>query len=141
MARAEEAYENYHLSKRTDWMERYKWPVYCFVAVAFWNMVGAGLLGFLINPPISLYFVQGLNTTLAHGHGALFGVYGMLGIGLMLFCLQSANRKTVWNPKWTSPAFWMLNNRLLSSLMLELEAMPRRKPLAWFPVRSPPLGH
>ena len=49
---------------------------------------GAGLLGFTINPPASLYYVQGLNITAAHGHAALFGVYGMLGIGLMLFCLR-----------------------------------------------------
>ena len=59
-----------------------------FVAVAFWNLVGAGLFGFLINPPIALYYMQGLNTTPVHGHTALFGVYGMLGIGLMLFCLK-----------------------------------------------------
>ena len=65
----------------------YKWPIYFFVAVAFWNMVGAGLFGFMINPPIALYYMQGLNTTPVHGHAALFGVYGMLGIGLMLFCL------------------------------------------------------
>ena len=45
-------------------------------------MVGAGLFGFMINPPIALYFMQGLNTTPLHGHAALFGVYGMLGIGL-----------------------------------------------------------
>ena len=32
--------------------------------------------------------MQGLNTTAVHGHTALFGVYGMLGIGLMLFCLK-----------------------------------------------------
>jgi nitric oxide reductase subunit B len=37
---------------------------------------GAGLLGFAINPPASLYYVQGLNMTAAHGHAALFGVYG-----------------------------------------------------------------
>src|ERR1035438_4664818 len=56
------------------------------IAVAFWNLVGAGLFGFLINPPISLYYVQGLNLTPVHGHTALFGVYGMLGLGLTLFC-------------------------------------------------------
>ena len=56
--------------------------------MAFWNLVGAGLFGFLINPPIALYYMQGLNTTPLHGHTALFGVYGMLGIGLMLFCLR-----------------------------------------------------
>ena len=69
-------------------MRAYKWPIYFFVAVAFWNLVGAGLFGFLINPPIALYYMQGLNTTPVHGHTALFGVYGMLGIGLMLFCLR-----------------------------------------------------
>ena len=71
------------------WVQRYKWPIYFFVAVAFWNMVGAGLFGFMINPPIALYYMQGLNTTPLHGHAALFGVYGMLGIGLMLVCLRA----------------------------------------------------
>ena len=52
-------------------------------------MVGAGLFGFMINPPIALYYMQGLNTTPLHGHAALFGVYGMLGIGLMLVCLRA----------------------------------------------------
>ncbi len=73
-------------------MAAYKWPIYFFVAVAFWNLVGAGLFGFLINPPIALYYMQGLNTTPVHGHTALFGVYGMLGIGLMLFCLKGLCR-------------------------------------------------
>jgi nitric oxide reductase subunit B len=50
--------------------------------------VRAGLLGFVINPPASLYYVQGPNLTPAQGHAALFGVYGMLGIGLMPFCLR-----------------------------------------------------
>ncbi|MEE4357993.1 MAG: cbb3-type cytochrome c oxidase subunit I [Desulfococcaceae bacterium] len=57
----------------------YKWPVYFFVSVAFWNLVGAGVFGFLINPPIVLYYAQGINTTPIHSHTALFGVYGMLG--------------------------------------------------------------
>ena len=74
-----------HSPRATDqevpWIANYKWPIYFFVAVAFWNMVGAGLFGFLINPPISLYYVQGLNLTPVHGHTALFGVYGMLGLG------------------------------------------------------------
>ena len=30
-----------------------------------------------------LYYMQGLNPMPLHGHAALFGVYGMLGIGLM----------------------------------------------------------
>ena len=83
-----EGYRNYRRAQAAPWVAAYRWPILCFVAVAFWNTVGAGLLGFAINPPISLYYVQGLNMTAAHGHAALFGVYGMLGIGLMLFCLR-----------------------------------------------------
>ena len=75
---------------------KYRWPIYFFVAVAFWNLVGAGLFGFMINPPIALYYMQGLNTTPVHGHAALFGVYGMLGIGLMLFSLRALDPAAEW---------------------------------------------
>ncbi len=54
------------------------------MGVAFWNLVGAGVFGFLINPPIALYYMQGLNTTPLHGHAALFGVYGLLSLDLIL---------------------------------------------------------
>ena len=50
-----EAYHTWKLGSATPWMARYKWPIMFFVAVAFWNLVGAGLFGFLINPPLSLY--------------------------------------------------------------------------------------
>ncbi len=83
------AVEDIRMSRSTPWVRKYKWPIYFFVSVAFWNMVGAGLFGFMINPPIALYYMQGLNTTPVHAHAALFGVYGMLGIGLMLMCLRA----------------------------------------------------
>lgn len=91
-----EAYENLTLSRARPWVTAYKWPIYFFVAVAFWNLVGAGLFGFFINPPIALYYMQGLNTTPVHAHTALFGVYGMLGIGLMLFCLRGLTQHRTW---------------------------------------------
>ena len=115
-----EAFENYRLHKAAPWVERYKWPILLFVAVAFWNLVGAGLLGFLINPPISLYYVQGLNTTAAHGHAALFGVYGLLGIGLMLFCLRGMTRDRAWNDRLLKHAFWWLNIGLAAMVFLSL---------------------
>ncbi|MCC7236094.1 MAG: nitric-oxide reductase large subunit [Bryobacterales bacterium] len=93
----------------TVWTQRYKWPIYFFVAVAFWNMVGAGLFGFMINPPIALYYMQGLNTTPVHGHAALFGVYGMLGIGLMLVCLRALVPDAEWKESWLKFSFWAMN--------------------------------
>ncbi|MGN7073995.1 cbb3-type cytochrome c oxidase subunit I, partial [Neisseria sp. P0001.S004] len=71
-----EAYEHWSYQHLSDWAKRLRWPLMCFVAVAFWNMIGAGVFGFLINPPISLFYIQGLNTTAVHAHAALFGVYG-----------------------------------------------------------------
>src|SRR4029450_6237994 len=70
-----EAWDNLTRTTQTRWLAPYKWPVYFFVAVAFWNLVGAGIFGFMITPPIALYYMQGLNTTAVHAHGALYGVY------------------------------------------------------------------
>ncbi len=108
-----EAYENLRHGKAKAWVERYKWPIYFFVSVSFWNLLGAGVFGFLINPPIALYYMQGLNTTPLHGHAALFGVYGMLGIGLMLFCLRGLSGQQPWKTKLLRFSFWTMNIGLL----------------------------
>ena len=115
-----EAYQNYKLSKSTQWIIDYKWPIYFMIAVAFWNFLGAGVFGFIINPPIALYYVQGLNTTPLHAHTALFGVYGMLGIGLMLFVLRSLYRNVSWNEKLLKITFWSLNIGLFLMAVLSL---------------------
>ena len=117
-----EAYHTYKLGKATPWMQRYKWPILFFVAVAFWNLVGAGLFGFLINPPLPLYYMQGLNLTPLHGHTALFGVYGMLGIGLMLFCLRGLKPESLWSESLLRSSFWTFNIGL--SLMALLTLLP-----------------
>jgi nitric oxide reductase subunit B len=104
-----EAWHNLKLTSARPWITKYRWPIYFFVAVAFWNLVGAGLFGFMINPPIALYYMQGLNTTPVHGHAALFGVYGMLGIGLMLFCLRALRPNEVWREASLRLAFWAIN--------------------------------
>ncbi|EJL63423.1 nitric-oxide reductase large subunit [Flavobacterium sp. CF136] len=115
-----EAYHNYTLSKATPWIVAYKWPIYFMIAVAFWNFLGAGIFGFIINPPIALYYIQGLNTTALHAHTALFGVYGMLGIGLMLFVLRSLYRHEIWNEKLMKFIFWSTNIGLLTMALLSL---------------------
>jgi nitric oxide reductase subunit B len=117
-----EAYHHYRLGHATPWMQRYRWPVMFFLAVSFWNLVGAGLLGFLINPPLSLYYMQGLNLTPLHGHAALFGVYGMLGIGLVLFCLRGLKPDLIWNERLLQVSFWSFNIGL--ALMAILTLLP-----------------
>lgn len=117
---AAEAYHTYRHTQAAPWVAKYRWSIMCFVAVGFWNTVGAGLLGFAINPPIALYYVQGLNMTAAHGHAALFGVYGMLGIGLMLFCLRGLAPAAKWNDGLLKPAFWSMNIGLFMMVFMSL---------------------
>jgi nitric oxide reductase subunit B len=115
-----DAMEDLRRSNVTPWVKRYKWPIYFFVSVAFWNMVGAGLFGFMINPPIALYYMQGLNTTPVHGHAALFGVYGLLGIGLMLVCLRALIPGREWKDGLLSFSFWAMNIGLMAMCVLSL---------------------
>ena len=117
-----EVWHNFKLSKHTNWLTAYRWPIYGLISVAFWNLVGAGIFGFLINPPTALYYMQGLNTTAVHGHTALFGVYGMLGISLMLFVLRNMWVKSVWNDKPLFIAFWSINIGL--ALMVLISVLP-----------------
>ncbi|QIL20303.1 nitric-oxide reductase large subunit [Thermomonas sp. HDW16] len=118
-----EAYETWSHSRATPWMARYKWPIMFFLAVSFWNLIGAGLFGFLINTPIALYYMQGLNLTPLHGHTALFGVYGMLGIGLMLFCLRGLKPHVQWHTGLLRGAFWCFNIGLALMALLTLLPM------------------
>jgi nitric oxide reductase subunit B len=115
-----EAYHTWRLGGAATWVRRYRWPVMFFIAVAFWNLVGAGLFGFLVNPPLSLYYMQGLNLTPLHGHTALFGVYGMLGIGLVLFCLRGMKPYLAWHEGILKVSFWCLNIGLAMMALLTL---------------------
>ncbi|MBE9193845.1 nitric-oxide reductase large subunit [Synechocystis sp. LEGE 06083] len=98
----------------------YRWPLRFFLATCFWNLVGAGVFGFLINPPIVLYYSQGLNTTPIHAHSALFGVYGCLAIALMLFSLREIVPDRAWNEKILRFSFWSLNGGLGMMMVLGL---------------------
>ncbi|ODU11208.1 MAG: nitric oxide reductase large subunit [Thiobacillus sp. SCN 64-35] len=117
-----EAWENWRLKTRAPWMENLKWPLLCFVAVAFWNMLGAGVFGFMINPPISLYYVQGLNTTPVHAHAALFGVYGFLALGFTLLVLRYLRPQFVFSEPLMKIGFWGLNAGLV--LMIATSLLP-----------------
>jgi nitric oxide reductase subunit B len=117
-----EAWENWRLKDRAPWMAKLKWPLMCFVAVAFWNMLGAGVFGFMINPPISLYYVQGLNTTPVHAHAALFGVYGFLALGFTLLVLRYLRPQLVFSERLMKTGFWWLNAGLV--LMIATSLLP-----------------
>jgi len=141
-----EALQTWRRSQRAPWLAAYRWPIMCFVAVGFWNTVGAGVLGFAINPPASLYYVQGLNMTAAHGHAALFGVYGMLGIGLMLFCLRGLYARHLHADRLLAPAWWGMNAGL--AMMVFLSLLPAGIWQAWASIdqgmwfaRSPAVVH
>ena len=108
-----EAHDHWRAERQAPWVRRYHMPLMFFLAVAFWNLVGAGVLGFLINPPLSLYYLQGLLTTPAHGHAALFGVYGMLGIGLVLLCRRDLPQAAgAWSDRTLRWVFWLFNGGL-----------------------------
>lgn len=115
-----EAWENWRLKNRAVWMQHVKWPLIFFVAVAFWNMLGAGVLGFMINPPIALYYIQGLNTTPVHAHAALFGVYGFLALGFTLLVLRYIRPTFVFNERLMKTAFWWLNGGLVLMIFTSL---------------------
>ena len=84
--------------------------------------MGAGLLGFAINPPIALYYMQGLNTTPLHGHAALFGVYGLLALGLVLLALRRLVPAGEWRDRPLQVAYWGMNGGL--ALMIVLSLLP-----------------
>ncbi|MBE0407317.1 nitric-oxide reductase large subunit [Psychrobacter sp. AOP22-C1-22] len=117
-----EGYEHWSMQRQAPWMNKLKWPIMCFVAVAFWNMLGAGVLGFMINPPVSLFYLQGLNTTAAHSHAALFGVYGFLAIGFILLVMRYIRPDYIFNEKLIKTGFWALNIGLV--LMLATSLLP-----------------
>lgn len=98
----------------------YRWPLRFFIATCVWNLVGAGVFGFLINPPIVLYYSQGLNTTPIHAHAALFGVYGCLALALMLFSFREFVPENAWNEMLLRFSFWMINGGLVVMLVFGL---------------------
>lgn len=139
-------YRTFKRSKSAPWIQAYKCSILCFIAVGFWNVISAGLLGFTINTPIALYYMQSLNMTSAHGHAALFGVYGMLGIGLLLFCLRGLSDRARWSDKLLAPMFWSLNIGLAMMVFLSLvpagiyQAWTSTTKGMWF-ARSPEVVH
>lgn len=85
------------------------WAVMFLASVGFWNFLGAGIFGFLINLPIVSYYEIGTALTPNHGHAAMMGVYGMLAVGLALFCLRYMIPEQRWSDRAAKISFWSLN--------------------------------
>ncbi len=115
-----EAAGNMRIVAKSGEKHPYRWPLYFFISVAFWNLVGAGVFGFLINPPIVLYYAQGINTTPIHSHTALFGVYGLLAIALMLFSVRHIVARASWSDSLLKWSFWGLNGGLAAMTVFSL---------------------
>ena len=115
-----EAWEHWSLRDRAPWMRPLRWPLMCFVAVAFWNMLGAGVFGFMINTPVALFYLQGLNTTAVHAHAALFGVYGFLALGFTLLVLRYIRPEIGFSERLMRLSFWGLNAGLVLMIFTSL---------------------
>ncbi len=87
----------------------HRWAVMFLASVGFWNFVGAGIFGFLINLPIVSYYEIGTALTANHGHAAMMGVYGMLAAALALFCLRYLIPAERWSDAAARLSFWSLN--------------------------------
>jgi nitric oxide reductase subunit B len=79
------------------------------ISVGFWNFLGAGVFGFLINLPIVSYYEIGTGLTANHAHTAMMGVYGMLAAGLAIFCLRYLVPERRWSDRSARISFWSLN--------------------------------
>ena len=107
----------------------YKWPLYFLVAASFWNFLGAGVFGFLINLPIINYFEHGTYLTMHHGHTAMFGTYGMLSVALLLFSWRGLVKRSHWNDGLLKLSFFGLNVGLF--LMSFVTLLPVGLMQAW----------
>ena len=87
----------------------HRWAVMFLVAVGFWNFLGAGVFGFLINLPIVSYYEIGTGLTANHAHASMMGVYGMLAIAMALFCLRYLIPSRHWPERLAKISFWSLN--------------------------------
>ena len=101
-----------------------KWIFNFFMAVGFWNFLGAGVFGFLINMPIVSYFEIGTYLTPNHGHAAMFGVFGFLALGMCVYTIRKVLCDADWSrvKPWIKCSFWGFNIGL--ALMLAMSLLP-----------------
>jgi nitric oxide reductase subunit B len=115
-----EAYEQYKMMRDGGVDFPYKGTFWFLISVAIWNLVGAGVLGFLINLPAVSYFEHGQFLTPTHGHGSMMGVYGMFAVAVLLYTLRNIVKPEAWNDKWIKISCILLNVGLAGMVFLSL---------------------
>ncbi|HET9158074.1 MAG TPA: cbb3-type cytochrome c oxidase subunit I, partial [Myxococcaceae bacterium] len=115
-------HERTRASDGRDLASKHRWAIYFFIAVGAWNFLGAGVFGFLINTPIVSYFEAGTVLTTNHGHASMFGVFGMLALGILVFALRALQTDSAWpeTERWVRVGFWGLNAGLALMILLDL---------------------
>ncbi|MDQ0339092.1 nitric oxide reductase subunit B [Caldalkalibacillus uzonensis] len=115
-----EAYEQYKMMRDGGVQFPYKLTFWFLIATAIWNLLGAGVLGFLINLPAVNYFEHGQFLTAAHAHGAMMGVYGMFAIAVLIFSLRNIVKPEAWDDRLLKWSFWGLNIGLAGMIAVTL---------------------
>jgi nitric oxide reductase subunit B len=95
----------------------HRWAVLFLASVGFWNFLGAGVFGFLINLPVVSYYEIGTLLTSNHGHAAFMGVYGMLALALLVFCTRYLARPEDWSEGLVRFSFWATNLGLMLMIL------------------------
>jgi nitric oxide reductase subunit B len=91
----------------------YKYPVMFLMAAVIWEFLGAGVMGLSITTPVVNYYEHATYLTVNHGHTALFGTYGMLSIGLILFSMRGLVAEGGWDSRFLKVTFWGTNIGLI----------------------------
>ncbi|WML47746.1 cbb3-type cytochrome c oxidase subunit I [Neobacillus sp. PS3-34] len=115
-----EAYEQYRMMRDGGVNFPYKGTFWFLISVAIWNLVGAGVLGFLINLPAVSYFEHGQFLTPTHGHASMMGVYGMFACAVLLYSLRNIVKPEAWNDKWIKFSCLALNIGLAGMVFASL---------------------
>ncbi len=100
----------------------YKIPLLFILGSSIWNFVGGGVLGFFVNLPVINYYEHGTYLTVAHAHGATFGAFGLLALGLGTYILRVVTPEAVWDPTWFRVSFWFMNVGL--TIMVAASLLP-----------------
>ncbi|HHY73565.1 MAG TPA: nitric-oxide reductase large subunit [Bacillus bacterium] len=125
-----EAYEHYKIVKDGGIDFPYKSTFWFLISVGIWNLVGAGVLGFLINLPAVSYFEHGQWLTPAHGHGSMMGVYGFFAVAVLVFSLRNIVKPEKWNDKIIKVSCWLMNIGLAGMIAISL------LPIGWLQLKE-----